>query len=352
MITADTIQIAGAGPAGLSAAMAVAERGRHGVVFERRDHVGARFHGDYQGLENWTTQGDVLDELGELGIAADFDCAPCREIVLFDPRGKAHLCRARRPLFYLVRRGNMPGTLDASLKAQVERRGVDIRFNQSVPQSAPGGVMCSGPHRPNIIAVGYVFRTDAADGVYAVVSDRYAPKGYAYLLIHRGSGTLAVCLFAGFGGREEYLERSLHFFQEHVGFAMTQLKRFGGLGHFGVPSSAVRDNWLLAGEAAGFQDALFGFGIRQAILSGYLAGRAWAENRPQDYDRLWRQRLGGLLRASVVNRSLYSLFGHPGYHWLVRRVSRVDDPREWLRRFYQPSLLKDMVYPLSRRLVY
>ena len=106
---------------------------------------------------------------------------------------------------------------------------------------------------------------------------------------------------------------------------------------------------MLVGEAAGFQDALFGFGIRKALISGYLAGRAWAENRPEDYDRLWRQRLGGLLRASVVNRSLYALFGHLGYHWLVRRVSGVDEPREWLRRFYQPSLVKDMVYPLSRR---
>ena len=351
LITADTIHIVGAGPAGLSAAIAVARAGRHAVVFERREDVGTRFHGDYQGLENWTTRGDVLEEFGELGIEADFDYAPFRELVLFDPRGHEHLCRAARPLFYLVRRGSAPGTLDASLKVQAQMRGVEICFGRTPPPSAPGGVMSNGPSQSNIIAVGYVFETEAADGVYAVVSDRYAPKGYAYLLVHGGMGTLAVCMFSGFGQREQCLERTLHFFRERVGFSMTNSRRFGGLGYFGVPATAVHDRWLLAGEAAGFQDALFGFGIRKAVVSGALAGRAWGQGRPEDYDRLWQQRLGGLLRASVVNRALYALFGHLGYHWLARRVSGVDDSREWLRRFYRPSIAKDMFYPLSRRFV-
>ena len=38
--------------------------------------------------------------------------------------------------------------------------------------------------------MGYVFDTDMSDGVFGVLSDRLAPKGYAYLLIHRGRGTI------------------------------------------------------------------------------------------------------------------------------------------------------------------
>lgn len=45
-------------------------------VFERRRDVGARFHGDFQGLENWSTEKDVLEELASFGIETAFDHTP------------------------------------------------------------------------------------------------------------------------------------------------------------------------------------------------------------------------------------------------------------------------------------
>lgn len=38
----------------------------------RTEIVGARCHGDFQGLENRTTRGDVLEELADLGIQPTF----------------------------------------------------------------------------------------------------------------------------------------------------------------------------------------------------------------------------------------------------------------------------------------
>ena len=89
------IEISGAGPAGLSAALAAAHAGRAVRVHERRDEVGRRFHGDFQGFENWTTEGDVLDELAGMGIEPAFDHTPFYEVKC-SPRAAAVTGSGRR----------------------------------------------------------------------------------------------------------------------------------------------------------------------------------------------------------------------------------------------------------------
>ena len=104
-----TIHIVGAGPAGLTAAIVAAAGGSRVIVHEREARVGCRFHGDFQGIENWTTQVDALEDLALHGIEPSFEHAPFREAVFFDPEGRETVCRSDQPLFYLVRRGHQPG---------------------------------------------------------------------------------------------------------------------------------------------------------------------------------------------------------------------------------------------------
>jgi flavin-dependent dehydrogenase len=198
------------------------------------------------------------------------------------------------------------------------------------------------------MAVGYVFETLMSDGVYGVLSDQLAPKGYAYLLVNRGRGTIAACLFDGFAEEKRYLDRTLDFFDRKVGLRMENPRRFGGTGQISLTRSACRGRVLLAGEAAGFQDALWGFGIRYALLSGHLAARALLSGA--DYDCLWKRRFGGLQRASVVNRYFFARMGHPGYRWLMRALRRAPEPRAWLRGFYAPSFWKSLWAPMAARL--
>jgi len=343
------VEIVGAGPAGLAAALSVARSGGRAIVSERRTEVGTRFHGDFQGLENWTTEGDVLEELAGLGIEPTFEHTAFRECVFYDPEGREHVYRSAKPLWYLVRRGSFPGTLDHALKEQALSAGAEIRLGVARTHLPEGGIVAHGPHRADAIAVGYVFETDRADVALGAVSDTLAPKGYAYLLIARGRGTVATCLFEDFHNEKTYLERTVEFFRRKAGLEMKEPRPFGGYGNVFSAAEPRKGRLLYVGEGAGFQDALFGFGMRFALLSGHLAARAWVEGSPGAYDRLWRSRFGGLLKQAVVNRYFYEKLGDRGYAAFLSGVDRAPDGRDWLHRYYAPRGLKLLLHPLARR---
>jgi len=345
---AGAVEIVGAGPAGLSAALTAARAGREVTVYERRSDCGGRFHGDLQGLENWTTQGDVLEELQEMGIAPTFEFAGIREGVFFDADGRERVVRSERPAFYLVRRGSGSGTLDQALKAQALAAGVRIRFGQAPPPAQEEAIRTPGPNRCDALDVGYVFRTDMPDGVFAALSEKLAPKGYAYMLVCRGWGTVASCMFDDYARARDYREAAMEFFERRAGLRMREARAFAGTGNVRSSPIARVGSTLYAGEAAGLQDALWGFGMRFALVSGHMAARAILDRAPADYDRHLRGRFAGILRASVVNRYFYEKLGDSGYARLLRRIARAADAREWLRGFYAPRLWKTLWFPIAR----
>ena len=119
----------------------------------------------------------------------------------------------------------------------------------------------------------------------------------------------------------------------------------GGVGNFRIPVTALSGVHPVAGEQAGFQDTLWGFGMRAAITSGVLAARSLLHG--DDYNRLWRESLERPMAAALVNRAFYGLLGNRGYRWCMRRQENHLDAREFLRRLYRPTLARRLLAPLA-----
>jgi len=345
----ETIHIIGAGPAGLAAAINLARAGYEAIVHEKYDDVGNRFNNDFQGIENWSSKEDAITFLKKLGIQINFFCAPYQNGYFYGPNLKGVEIKASRPLFYLIERGSGMGAFDQGLKAQALAAGVQFKWNDDV-QKLPGArtIVSTGPKAADVIAKGIIFKTSHPDGYYGFLDDHVAPKGYAYLLINDEKATFATCIFEDFRNSLNYFERALKMMQKTVDIDIEDPVPFGGYGNFFLPSARRKtDKALYVGESAGFQDALWGFGIRYALLSGYLAAKSIIDG--EDYDQLTSQYILPSQKASLANRLVFDRLGNWGYKRMLERVNRSDDVIGILQSYHHLTYSRKFLFWLAKR---
>ncbi len=337
------VRILGGGPAGLAAAIALARAGREVEVLERAETCGARFGGDLQGLENWTERRDVLDELRAAGISADFANTPFRSAIHSNGR-RDMLLTFRDPIFYLVKRGTAPDTLDQRLARHAEAAGVTIRCNATcAPEEAD--IVATGPDPRHAFAVasGLVFDTDSPDLAVVLTNERVAVRGYSYVLVMGGYGCLCTVLFARFHEARAYLARARDVLTARYGVRIENPRPVGGVGHVAVTTRFRRGKALYVGEAAGLQDMLWGFGMRIAMASGRLAAECLIAGR--DYEAAAHAAFDRRLKAGVVNRWLWEVLRFADYtvplHLLAlgkrRLLKAMYTYHPLFRPFYPPA---------------
>lgn len=343
---ANTANIIGAGPAGLTAAIVLRRHGFSVTVFEMAPDVGHRLNGDFQGLENWSSEEDITDLMKGMGLEINFLCVPWYGGSAYAPEAGFVKITSPRPLFYLVKRGGEPGAIDSGLKEQALSLGAKILFNNRVDTLAEKAIVGTGPKGAYAVAAGMTFTTSMEDQAVAVFDNAVAPKGYAYLLVHQGDGTLATTLFRDYGRGKECFQRTIEFFRKHVRLDVRNEKKFTSCVNFFLRDSQIHGQCLYVGESAGFQDALWGFGMRYAIVSGYLAAKSLIEGL--NYDALWKRELKPMLETSLVNRYLFERFDHSGYRYLTKKFAQ-GNPCDFLRRQYNYSLFKQLLLPLAKK---
>ncbi len=341
------IRIAGAGPSGLAAAIALGRAGRAVEVHEAKRDVGMRFIGDIQIIEGTSEREPIPRFLDRIGIERNFYFRAADWATFYDHRGVARVIRSGEPYGYFIRRGAEEGTLDRGLLSQARSLSVNVIFNSRLsPEQAD--IVATGPAAPDGLAREMTWRTNDPERVDVFFNHELSPGGYSYLFILDGVATFGCAIVADFKQIDDYFDHSLAAAQRLHRFEIPKETRTGySYMNFHLKERATAGSARYVGEAAGFQDYLFGLGIRYALTSGNLAARSILENR--DFDELWINELRAKQETSVVNRFLYETGGNAGLSIFVRQASRASDFHRYLSSWHQGRWWKSLLSPIVRR---
>jgi len=343
------INILGAGPSGLAAAIAFAQEGREVHVHERYDSAGKRFLGDLQGLENWSTGKNVISQIKSFGIEINFEATPFYEITLTN--GLHSFKRSsKEPLFYLVKRGTMPDSLDKGLEEQALKRNVNIHYRSKFAAES-ADVIATGPIKSAVVAMdkGFIFKTDLPNVAIGIFHDDYAYKGYSYLLVANGFGCICSVVFKDLHLLNGCFEKTIELVNKMYDINLKDAHPVGGIGSFRLNSAKEDGSACYVGESAGLQDFLWGFGIRTAITSGFMAAQSHIEKK--NYTQSYQKHFQNYMKAGVVNRYLWEKIKIGStplipYFMLFPASLRTNF---WLLYKYTP--LHQLLYPIAYRYI-
>jgi len=346
----DEIHVLGAGLSGLSAAIILARSGKDVHVHEIREDSGARFDGDFQGIENWTSGVDFFDEMKNWGLDPnEFKSDSFGIIDLIHPDDVISNPRTDGVAFRVVERGTAAHTIDQGFKRMALESGVNIHYKANrAPEECD--IVAAGPKESSAVAFGEIFETEHPNIVAFQLNDKLAPGAYSYMIIIDGVGLICTCLWRKQRGSGRFLNETIAWYEQNYQLNRRPIKRVGGKGDFGLPKKYVHEGRIYVGEAGGLQDFMWGFGMRYAITSGVLAAKAILDEC--DYEREVRKRLVPLVEASAINRFLMNRVGNRGFKFVanywMRDQERSGDGLRFMNWLYKPGFFRRALWPFVR----
>jgi flavin-dependent dehydrogenase len=343
----DYVKILGAGPAGLSAAINLARNGYDVDVFEKNHDVGNKLKSNLQGLENWSEEQDVVEEFKKMNIQTNFDCEPFHNLRITNSK-KNWDFSCQKPAFYIIKRGLDDDSLDQGLKKQALDNGVNIRFGETAPHEDMD-IIATGaePKYKFAVGKGISFETDKPNIAVGLVNNYHAFKGYSYLLVSNGFGCIATILFEGFEDLNKYFKRTINEFSLKFDLNEKNHVKFSGFGSF---SNQIKrkENQMIIGEKAGFQDLLWGFGIRNAVKSGFIASKIIIEGKEyKEYYNIAENYFKPKFNSGIVNRFVWETFASSNYSLILNRIHNSQDPLKYLHSLHNFNLFQKLTFPIA-----
>ena len=346
----EPVHILGAGLSGLSAAIILSKNGYDVHVHEIRSDSGARFDGDFQGLENWTGSKDFFDEMREWGLDPDSFKSDAFSVVdLIHPDDEITQPITDGVAFRVVERGTDEHCIDQGFKRMAIEAGATIHYgSKRGPEECQ--IIAAGPKDSSAVAFGEIFHTDHPNHVSFQLNDKLAPGAYSYLIIIDGIGLICTCLWRKQKKSGRYLNETIAWYESHYELNRRPIKRVGGKGDFSLPDKYFHDGRYYVGEAGGLQDFMWGFGMRYAITSGVLAAKSILGEG--DYESEVRKNLVPLIKISATNRFLMNRIGDNGFKMVARYWMRDQrkkgDGLEFMRWVYTPGIFRKMLWPVTK----
>ena len=141
------VHILGAGLSGLAAATILAKAGKKVHVHEVLSDSGARFDGDFQGLENWTSEVDFFDEMKNWGLnPSEFKSDAFSIVDLAHPDDVITNPITDGIAFRVVERGTDSHCIDQGLKRMAIESGVEIHY-KSKKNPTDCDIIAAGPKK-------------------------------------------------------------------------------------------------------------------------------------------------------------------------------------------------------------
>jgi len=275
------IKILGAGISGLSTAVMLAKNGLKVKVFEKNSHAGGRFKRDFQCLRNF---GDItidpIAEFEKLGISLK-PYKKLNRIFRYSQSRYFEVVSDDQPIYYLVLRGSSKNSIDSQLKNLAITQGVNIKYRTKLNINEVD-IVATGPFKADGLAYGAIYEDTNLDKAgYVFLDRRHSPNGYLYALPGEKKGEASVINVTRDSASSLQIIKSSfnHALQENIVLkdllkGATKKSIEQGIGCFTLLDNFYLNNKYYVGEAAGLQDAIAGFGIRYAIISGFLAAQS------------------------------------------------------------------------------
>lgn len=277
----EPVKILGAGISGLSAAITLARKGLKVEVFEKSLHAGGRFIRDFQGLRNFGNLGiDSLKEFEKFGIFLK----PYKKLMRIIRYSQSHSFEVfsnNRPIYYSVLRGRDENSMDSQLETMAINESVNISYDTKLNIDEVD-IVATGPSRADSLSYGEIYEdTNIDDTGYAFLDKKYSPNGYLYVLPGEKKGEAEVVNTSFDSGLNMQTLKLLYNKAIKKNYALKDLldgatRKYvrGGIGRCSLLDEPFQNNRYYVGEAAGLQDVTAGFGIRYAVISGYLAAQS------------------------------------------------------------------------------